>query len=324
MKTIVGLDLGTNSIGWSVINSEISNQVEKIMIQMAGSRIIPMDAAILGDFNIGNSISQTSERTRLRGVRKLRERCLLRRERLHKVLKLLNFLPDHYLNEIDFEKHPGKFLAEVEPKLPWAKDEQGKPVFLFKDSFNEMLADFSKFQPSLVADGKKAPYDWTIYYLRKKALTQKITKEELAWILLNFNQKRGYYQLRGEEEEDNTGKLVEFYALKVISVEATDEKKGKDIWYNVHLENGWIYRRSSSVPLDWEGQTKEFIVTTDINPDGTPKLNKDGEVKRSFRAPQENDWMLIKKRTETDILNSNKTVGCYIYDTILQNPQQKS
>lgn len=323
MKTTLGLDLGTNSIGWAVINSEISNQVEKIMIQMAGSRIIPMDAAILGDFNIGNSISQTSERTRLRGVRRLRERHLLRRERLHKVLKLLNFLPVHYLNEIDFEKHPGKFLAEAEPKLPWAKDEQGKLVFLFQDSFNEMLADFSKFQPSLVADGKRVPYDWTIYYLRKKALTQKITKEELAWILLNFNQKRGYYQLRGEEEDDNAGKLVEFYALKVVSVEATDEKKGKDIWYNVHLENEWIYRRSSSVPLDWEGQTKEFIVTTDINPDGTPKLNKDGEVKRSFRAPQENDWMLIKKRTETDILNSNKTVGCYIYDAILQNPQQK-
>lgn len=52
-----------------------------------------------------------------------------------------------------------------------------------------------------------------------------ISKEELAWILLNFNQKRGYYQLRGEEEEDNAGKSVEFYALKVLSVEATDERK---------------------------------------------------------------------------------------------------
>lgn len=68
-----------------------------------------------------------------------------------------------------------------------------------------------------------------------------ISKEELAWILLNFNQKRGYYQLRGEEEEDNAGKSVEFYALKVLTVEATDEKKGRDVWYNVHLETvGYI------------------------------------------------------------------------------------
>jgi hypothetical protein len=35
------------------------------------------------------------------------------------------------------------------------------------------------------------------YYLRKKALSHKITKEELAWLILNFNQKRGYYLLRG-------------------------------------------------------------------------------------------------------------------------------
>lgn len=323
MKTILGLDLGTNSIGWAVINSVIREQAERLWIEMAGSRIIPMDAAILGDFNKGNSISQTAERTRFRGVRRLRERQLLRRERLHKVLKILGFLPEHYLKEIDFEKHPGRFLADTEPKLPWVKNEQGKYTFLFQSAFNEMLADFAKHQPSLVSDGKKIPYDWTIYYLRKKALTEMISKEELAWILLNFNQKRGYYQLRGEEEEDNTGKSVEFYALKVLSVEATDEKKGRDVWYNVHLENGWIYRRSSNVPLDWAGQVKEFIVTTDLNPDGTPKLDKYGEVKRSFRAPKEDDWMLIKKRTEADIAHTNKTVGSYIYDALLQKPQQK-
>lgn len=323
MKRILGLDLGPNSVGWALVNSIVKEQTERIWIEMAGSRIIPMDAAVLGDFEKGNSISQTAERTRIRGMRRLRERQLLRRERLHKVLNILGFLPKHYRDEIDFNKHPGKFLANTEPKLPWVKNEQGKYTFLFLNSFEEMLQDFKEHQPSIVSDKKKVPYDWTIYYLRKKALTQKISKEELAWILLNFNQKRGYYQLRGEDEEENTGKQVGYYALKVVSVEATDEKKGKDIWYNVHLENGWVYRRSSNVPLDWEGQVKEFIVTTSINPDGTPQLDKSGEIKRSFRAPKEEDWMLIKKRTEMDIENSQKTVGCYIYDTLLQNPQQK-
>ena len=60
MRTILGLDSGTNSIGWAVINSVIKEQTEKIWIEMAGSRIIPMDAAILGDFDKGNSISQTA------------------------------------------------------------------------------------------------------------------------------------------------------------------------------------------------------------------------------------------------------------------------
>ena len=97
--------------------------------------------------------------------------------------------------------------------------------------------------------------------------------------------------------------------MQVVRVEATDEKKGKETWYNVHLENGWIYRRTSAVPLKWEGMVKEFIVTTDLNEDGTPKLGKDGSVKRSFSIPKEGDWTLIKKKTEADITKSNKTIG---------------
>ncbi len=326
MKKILGLDLGTNSIGWAVVKSEEklrdneTSYLQPVGISAAGSRIIPMSADILGDFDKGNSVSQTAERTGFRGVRRLHERNLLRRERLLRVLKLMKFLPEHYANQID---RYGKFINHSEPKLAWTKDETGKFRFIFEDSFNEMLADFAKNQPQLVADGKKVPYDWTIYYLRKKALWQRLTKEELAWILLQFNQKRGYYQLRGEEEEEVQDKNVEFLAQKVVRVEATEEKKGDDVWYNVYLENGMLYRRSSRIPLDWEGKTKEFIVTTDLEKDGTPKKDKEGNIKRSFRAPKEDDWTLLKKKTEYDIDNSNKTVGCYIYDALLQNPDQK-
>lgn len=323
MKNILGLDLGTNSIGWAVINSEEDGPIVKKRIELAGSRIIPMDAAVLGNFDSGVTKSQTAERTSFRSIRRLRERQLLRRERLHKVLQILGFLPEHYVNDIDFENHPGKIKRNTEPKLPWRKNSMGQFEFIFQDSFEAMLTDFATHQPVFVSEGKKVPYDWTLYYLRKKALTEGISKEELAWIILNFNQKRGYYQLRGEEEEEQSNKLVEFYALRVVKMEATDDKKGKDTWYNVHLENGWIYRRTSNIPLDWEGKVKEFIVTTDLNEDGTPKLDKYGEVKRSFRAPKEDDWTLIKKKTESDIANSHKTVGCYIYDALLQNPHQK-
>ena len=84
-----------------------------------------------------------------------------------------------------------------------------------------------------------------------------------------------------------------------------------------------MYRRTSSYPLDWVGKVKEFIVTTDVGVDGTPKKDKEGNVKRSFRAPKEDDWGLLKKKTEADIDHSHKTVGAYIYDILLQNPCQK-
>lgn len=326
MKKILGLDLGTNSIGWAVVNAEETTRKDETTflkptgVSAAGSRIIPMSADILGDFDAGNSVSQTADRTRFRGARRLHERNLLRRERLLRVLKLMDFLPSHFASQID---EYGKFVNHSEPKLAWRKDADGYYTFLFQDAFNEMLADFAQQQPQLVANGKKVPYDWTIYYLRKKALTQRLTKEELAWILLQFNQKRGYYQLRGENEDEQQDKLVEFIAQKVVSVEATDEKKGDDVWYNVHLENGMVYRRTSKTPLDWEGKVKEFIVTTDLEKDGSPKKDKEGNIKRSFRAPKEDDWTLLKKKTEFDIDNSHKTVGCYIYDNLLQKPNQK-
>ena len=43
MKKILGLDLGTNSIGWAVVNA--NDELDKVTgIVAAGSRIIPMTA----------------------------------------------------------------------------------------------------------------------------------------------------------------------------------------------------------------------------------------------------------------------------------------
>lgn len=190
MKKILGLDLGTNSIGWSIIENDFDNKEGKIID--AGSRIIPMSQDILGKFDSGQSISQTADRTGSRGTRRLYQRDNLRRERLHRVLNILDFLPEHYKNEIDFEKKFGQFKLEV--KINYRKTNDEEYEFVFMDSFNEMVKEFKVSQPHLFyfrrnGEETKIPYDWTIYYLRQKALKEKISKEELAWILLNFNQK---------------------------------------------------------------------------------------------------------------------------------------
>ncbi len=320
MKTILGLDLGTNSIGWALIKQNFEEKQGEIL--GLGSRIIPMTQDVLDDFGSGKpSITSSAKRTEYRSVRRLRERNLLRRERLHRVLNILDFLPKHFSNKIDFAKRLGKFLPDTEPKLAYDDNNQ----FIFKNSFEGMLHEFMEKHPELFTDRKKIPYDWTIYYLRKKALSKKIEKEELAWIILNFNQKRGYYQLRGEEEEENPNKMVEFYSLKIVDVIPDDPRKGTDkIWYSIILENGWVYRRESNYPLyDWKDKVRDFIVTTDLNEDGTIKTNKEGKEKRSFRAPSEDDWTLLKKKTEKEIENSQDTVGEYIYNALLNNPSQK-
>lgn len=153
MKKILGLDLGTNSIGWAVINSSTNNNQEELVnISASGSRIIPMDAATLGDFAKGNSKSQTAERTRLRGVRRLLERSLLRRERLLRVLAIMDFLPPHFAENID---RYGKFKSDREPQIAWVPTPEGNYQFLFKDSFYEMLEEFQSIHPTLMKDGRK-------------------------------------------------------------------------------------------------------------------------------------------------------------------------
>jgi CRISPR-associated endonuclease Csn1 len=322
MRKILGLDLGTNSIGWSLIQHNFVKKEGNIL--GLGSRIIPMSKDVLDKFGSGQSHSQTAERTGYRGTRRLYQRDNLRRERLHRVLNILGFLPEHYSNAIDFDNKPGQFYGDKEVKLNYQQVKNNSIFtyeFIFINSFYEMLAEFKEKHPNLFnkktnGEETKIPYDWTIYYLRKKALKEKITEQELAWIILNFNQKRGYYQLRGEEEETDTDKQKEFCELIVREViDSGEEVKGNKL-YNVIFENGWEYDKQITKPKDWLNKSKEFIVTT--------STTKKGEIKRTFKTVNsEEDWIAIKKKTEQDIKKTDKTVGQYIYESLLENPKQK-
>lgn len=326
MKKILGLDLGTNSIGWAVVNANIDNDGKEnlIGIDAAGSRIIPMDAAVLGDFDNGNTKSQTADRTSSRGARRLRERHLLRRERLNRVLDKMGFLPEHFSKCLD---RYGKFIGDSEPKIAWRRDESDKMSFLFKDSFNEMLNDFMAKWPELASNGKKIPYDWTIYYLRKKSLEKPITKEELAWILLNFNQKRGYYQ---REKDEVTSDDFNIITARIVSVRKCEKDKKYDkYWYEVILDNGLIYRAAFYNDITcWTGTYRDFSVKTTKLKDGTEKnelsfMPTFEEIEKM--KPKQKDLMYakIKLKTESTITASKKAVGCYIYDALLSNPTQK-
>ncbi|MCU0418978.1 MAG: type II CRISPR RNA-guided endonuclease Cas9 [Cyclobacteriaceae bacterium] len=326
-KTILGLDLGTNSIGWALVNQDFNEKAGKILGM--GTRVIPMSQDILGEFDKGNSISQTADRTKLRSARRLRERYLLRRQRLYRVLNILGLLPEHFAQKIDFKTRPGQFKDTSEPKL--AYDKTG---FIFQTSFAEMLEDFKINQPELLnktnrnGEPAKIPYDWTLYYLRKKALTHKIEKAELAWVVLNFNIKRGYYQ----REDDSTDKEKDFEIVSSLVSKVTKgekDKKYEKYWYDVQLENGLNYRAAFYSDIShWIGQKREFIVKTTTLKDSSVKqeisfLPTFEEIEVMDKALKDKMYAKIKIKTQLEIDKSGKTVGEYIYDTLLQNPNQK-
>lgn len=309
MSKIIGLDLGTSSIGWAVIDSE-----EKKIVA-AGSRIIPMGADEIADFQKGKLKSAASERTAFRGHRRLYERANLRRERLLKVLNEMNFLPKHFADAIDFSRGGAKYKKDLEPLLPYYRDENGKSKFIFEDSFDEMVSEFRIVQPNLPND-KLIPRDWTLYYLRKKALREKILPQELAWILLNFNAKRGYYQ-RATEEVENEGKEEEYTVVTIerIEVKGENKKQPGTFFYDLYFNDGGIKTTPPAKQEPYKvGDKVEVIRTT--------KKSK-SETTFTYRMPKEDDWTLMKKRSESLIEQSGLTVGEFIYDALLNHPDEK-
>ena len=105
MKKILGLDLGTNSIGWAVVNEAEKNE-EKSSILKLGVRTIHYDnfvstdtgKEIKGDpadsFRGGKGVSPNAARTSSRGMRRKLQRYKLRRKNLLKTLKDNNFISD--------------------------------------------------------------------------------------------------------------------------------------------------------------------------------------------------------------------------------------
>ena len=96
MKRILGLDLGTSSVGWAVVD-QAENEKEKSQIIKMGVRIVPIDTQEKDDFEKGNSITTTAERTKKHGMRINLQRYKQRREHLIHLLKRECFITDESL-----------------------------------------------------------------------------------------------------------------------------------------------------------------------------------------------------------------------------------
>lgn len=108
MKKILGLDLGTNSIGWAVVN-EAECDDEKSSIVKLGVRAIKFDTFVSSDtkgtvkgdpadfFNAGKGVSPNAGRTLMRSMRRNLQRYKLRRTELVNILRDSGFISDDSL-----------------------------------------------------------------------------------------------------------------------------------------------------------------------------------------------------------------------------------
>lgn len=107
MKKVLGLDLGTNSIGWALVNEAV-NETEQSSIVKLGVRVIQYDNFVssetgkdskdpIKDFLGGKGVSANAGRTAKRSVRRNLQRFKLRRDNLIEILKDNKFIDDNTL-----------------------------------------------------------------------------------------------------------------------------------------------------------------------------------------------------------------------------------
>jgi len=304
MKKILGLDIGTNSIGGCLINLEEFG--EKGSIEWLGSRIIPVDGEMLNKFNSGSAVeTKAAFRRQKRGSRRLKQRYVLRRTRLIKALKILGWLNKEYPEDFkEALKENQDFKFNINNYIPIEQ----KTV---KEA-TEVLGVKSK-------DGKlSVSIDWVVYYLRKKALNEKISMNELVRIIYMMNQRRGFRSSRKDKKEDEEKKIEKWVEiLKVDSIEEkiqeVSEKNFKKQFIKIYIIKAgkYIWEEKRINKPEWIGKELNFLITKETL--------KSGEEKLKFQQPKPDDWEMSKVALEQDIKNSGLNVGEYFFNHLVND-----
>lgn len=312
MKKILGLDIGTNSIGWAFIESNVYENPETLdgkIIQL-GSRIIPMDADAMRKFETGSPESNAAGRRQARGARRLNQRYKLRRTRLIEALKILEWIPKEFpLNFKTLEKH------SIKTYLP------------FSDSLQKEVSNFFGLngRKTTKDEDYKISEDWIIYYLKTKAIHSQVSLPELARIIYHYNQRRGFKSSRKDakiEEEILEIKYPIFEKwveiINVSSIKETGKGDGKDkdfTFYELtckasNIEFTAIKKRKN--PLDWLNKNIEVEITK--------KTTKDQKVNYTIAEVDPKAWENKKSALEKDIAKEYLSISEYYLKNIKEIP----
>ncbi|MCB9359781.1 MAG: hypothetical protein H6587_10810 [Flavobacteriales bacterium] len=329
MKKILGLDIGTNSIGGALIELDTENYGQSGKIIWTGSRIVPVDGDSLQKFESGGQVeTKAANRRQKRGTRRLKHRYKLRRKRLVNTLKVLGWLPDNFPTDFKIAKKNG-----IEFKM--------KDYLPFIDTTIQEAAKAFKVEQNKKGEVNLSE-DWIVYYLRKKALTEKIELFELARILYILNQRRGFKSSRkdlkdetsiipyeefkkmteNEEFVDIDGKTLEtkfVEVTKIKKIEQVDEEKDKNgkFTFKIHPESERIepWDEKLKKKPDWINESKRLLVTQ--------KTRKSGDKYKieqlKPQVPSDDDWNLAMVSLDEEIESSNKKVGEFFFDKLVKD-----
>lgn len=264
MKKILGLDLGTTSIGWALVN-EAEDKEERSSIIKLGVRVNPLTTDESQNFEKGKSVETNTVRRIKRGMRRNLQRYKLRRSALISLLKEYKFTTD----ETILSEHGNASTFET-------------------------------------------------YRLRAKAVTEEITLEQFARVLLMINKKRGYKSSR-KAKGDEDGKLINSMdvAMRLYNENLTPGQLCLELLEARKKALPDFYRSDLNKEFDfiWTSQAQYYptMLTDALKEDLQGRNSKQTKaiIAKNFQWTEvERIWNEVEARTEEkEVLHNYKGIG---------------
>lgn len=223
MKKILGLDLGTNSIGWAVVNEAETANEESSIIRL-GVRVNPLTVDEQNNFEKGKPITTNANRTLKRSMRRNLQRYKLRRHNLIEVLKEHGFIDDETVlsengNKTTFETYRLRAKSATDEIT---LSELARVLLLInkKRGYKSSRKAKSTEEGQLI-DGME---------IAKRLYEEGLTPGQLSLLLLQDGRKRlpDFYRSDLQTEFDKVwGKQNQYYS-ELLTTTLKDELRGKN------------------------------------------------------------------------------------------------
>lgn len=329
-KSVLGLDLGTTSIGWAHVIE--ASTPEKSSIEQIGVRVNPLSTDEAIDFERGRPITINAERTLKRGARRNLDRYQLRRDRLIKILRDIDFISeDTPLTEIGNDTTFETWELRAKSITEKVEKEELARIFLAinkKRGYKSSRKAKNEEEGELI-DGME---------VAKKLHDRQLTPGQFTFQLLQSGKKYipDFYRSDLEAELDKVWEVQKEYYPEILTDSFYNEVKGKGkratsaIFWNTYKFNTADIKN----------------IDDDLKTVATAKYNN-RELKRLQEYKWRNDAVSIRLEKEqvanviTEINNNinsssgylseisdrskelyfnQETVGQYLYRQILNDP----
>lgn len=223
MKKILGLDLGTTSIGWAYVG-EAENASEQSKITALGVRVNPLSVDEKGDFEKGKSISINADRTLKRSMRRNLNRHQDRRDDLIKTLKREQFITDE-TSFAETGKHTTHLSYKVRAKAAVERIE--------KEELARVLLMLNKKRGYKSSRKAKTPEEGEAIdgmEVAKKLYDNNLTPGQYNFERLSEGKKHlpDYYRSDLQAEFDKIWKTQKTHYPEILTEELYENLKGKN------------------------------------------------------------------------------------------------